>query len=226
MCRAAATGRGWQYLNVPPARTDACMNTTGRSGRNMILAVRMPQRSNTAPHRPARQVAVASLQQAVKAVAEETGREQGQQPYSVGGAGHRTEHRVQALCLRRAGQHRGLEYEETDQHENDGARDAAQRAQRPREQGQRPGHARRGEPLPEVEPNRAAAHLHAGRHDNDPDQDQEQPTPSRSQQDRGHVRVLPLLRLAVCFGAVPARRRAVLRQKAEYSKNPHDDTAR
>ena len=39
------------------------------------------------------------------------------------------------------------------------------------------------------------------------------------------IGVLPLLR-AVCFAGIATRSRAVLRQKAKYSKHPHDDTAR
>ncbi len=46
---------------------------------------------------PRRQVAVASLGQAVKAIAEQAGREHAQQPRTVARAGHRTEHRVQPL---------------------------------------------------------------------------------------------------------------------------------
>jgi hypothetical protein len=49
-------------------------------------------------------------------------------------------------------EHRGLQQEDADQHEHDGARDAAHRAERPGEDGQRPGHVLCGEPLPEVEP--------------------------------------------------------------------------
>jgi hypothetical protein len=107
------------------------------------------------------QVAVAGLEQAVKAVAGQAGCEQSQQPGAVTGAGHRTEHRVESLHLPRAGQHRGLEDEGTDQHEYDSARDAANRAKRPGERGKRPGDALRGEPLPEVKPNRPAANLRA-----------------------------------------------------------------
>jgi hypothetical protein len=125
-------------MNVPPARTGVCTNTTGRSGSSMNLAVRMPQLSNGGASPPRSQVS-SEPPTGSRSRSRGARREHGQQPYAVGGASDRTEHCVQALCLRRAGQHRGLEYEETDQHENDGARDAAQRAQRPREQGQRPG---------------------------------------------------------------------------------------
>jgi hypothetical protein len=60
------------------------------------------------------QVAVAGFEQAVEAVAQKAGRERSQQPGAVGGAGHRTEDRVQPLRLLRAGQHRGLQQEDTD----------------------------------------------------------------------------------------------------------------
>ena len=116
-------------------------------------------------------------------------------PGAAGGAGHRAENRVQPLHLLCAGQHRCLDYEETDQHQHDGASDAAKPTHRPREHGQRPRHVLCGEPLPEVEPNRPATHFHGSRHDKDPNQDQEQPAPSRSQQGCGHVDVLSLLRL-------------------------------
>jgi len=143
---------------------------------------------------PRCQVAVARLDQAIKPVAEEAAREQSQ-PSAAGGACHRAEDRVQSLHLLSAGQHRRLDDEETDQHQHDGARDAAIRTNRPRDHGQRPGHVLCGEPLPEVEPDRPATHFHGSRHDKEPNQDQEQLAPSRSKHGCGHVDVLSLLRL-------------------------------
>ena len=132
----------------------------------------------------------------------------------------------QPLRLFRAGQYRGLDHEHADQHGNDGPRDAAHPAKCPREQGQRPGHVLCGETLPEVQANRPAADLHASRHGKNACQDQQRPAPAVRSKTAVTSVSCRCSDPAVCAGGVPARSRAVLRQKATYSKHPHDETAR
>src|SRR5579863_1234443 len=163
------------------------------------------------------QVAVPGLNQAVKAVAEQAGGEQRQQPRTVVRASHRTEDRVQPLHLVRAGQHRSLDQEETGQHEYDSARDRAERAQdmcpavnRSRKLSRT---ARRPASRPPVTTRIPARTSSAWPH---PVRSNSAVTPASCRcSDR-----------AVCCAGFPVRSRAVLRQKTEYSTNPHDDTAR
>jgi hypothetical protein len=139
------------------------------------------------------QVAEPRLDQAVKAVAEKAGGEQGQQPGAIGRAGHRAQDGVQPFHLSRAGQHRSPDQKNADQDENHSPGGGVECAQNPDDDGQHRGHVAGGKPLPEIEPDRPPRRLQPGHYDQAPGYYQQHLPPARAQQLGRHARVLPLL---------------------------------